>query len=108
MFMVDSKLIQGFALNMEEKQPSLISKDTLMPLGLVCTIAAASITFGVMYQKVDQLGGVVDKQTEIISGLREQSARQEATISQVLTTLSDIKSDVNAIRDSQAKRYGGT
>lgn len=85
----------------------IISKDTLIPIGLVCTIMGASLSFGVMYNKVDQLGATVGKQTEIISSLREQSARQEATISQMLTTLSDIKSDVNAIRDSQAKRYGG-
>ena len=93
---------------MEESKVPLISKDTLVPLGLVCTIMGASLTFGIMYNKVDQLGGVVDKQTEVISSLREQSARQEATISQMLTTLSDIKSDVNAIRDAQSKRYGGT
>lgn len=86
----------------------IISKDTLIPIGLVCTIMGASLSFGVMYNKVDQMGTVVDKQTEVISSLREQSARQEATISQVLTTLSDIKSDVNAIRDAQTKRYGGT
>lgn len=86
----------------------IISKDTLIPIGLVCTIMGASLSFGIMYNKVDQLGATVGKQTEIISSLREQSARQEATISQVLTTLSDIKSDVNAIRDSQTKRYGGT
>lgn len=86
----------------------IISKDTLIPIGLVCTIMGASLSFGIMYNKVDQLDATVGKQTEIISSLREQSARQEATISQVLTTLSDIKSDVNAIRDSQTKRYGGT
>lgn len=86
----------------------IISKDTLIPIGLVCTIMGASLSFGIMYNKVDQLGATVGKQTEIISSLREQTARQEATISQVLTTLSDIKSDVNAIRDSQTKRYGGT
>ena len=86
----------------------IISKDTLIPIGLVCTIMGASLSFGIMYNKVDQLGATVGKQTEIISSLREQSARQEATISQVLTTLSDIKSDVNAIRDAQSKRYGGT
>lgn len=86
----------------------IISKDTLIPIGLVCTIMGASLSFGIMYNKVDQLGATVEKQTEIISSLREQSARQEATISQVLTTLSDIKSDVNAIRDAQNKRYGGT
>lgn len=85
----------------------IISKDTLIPIGLVCTIMGASLSFGIMYNKVDQLGATVGKQTEIISSLREQSARQEATISQVLTTLSDIKSDVNAIRDAQSKRYGG-
>lgn len=93
---------------MPDEVTHLISKDTLIPIGLVCTIMGASVTFGVMYNKVDQLGGIVDKQTEVISSLREQSARQEATISQVLTTLSDIKSDVNAIRDAQSKRYGGT
>ena len=86
----------------------IISKDTLIPIGLVCTIMGASLSFGIMYNKVDQLDATVGKQTEIISSLREQSARQEATISQVLTTLSDIKSDVNAIRDAQNKRYGGT
>lgn len=93
---------------MEESVSHIISKDTLIPIGLVCTIMGASLSFGVMYNKVDQMGTVVDKQTEVISSLREQSARQEATISQVLTTLSDIKSDVNAIRDAQTKRYGGT
>jgi len=93
---------------MEVERKSLIDKDTLIPIGLVFTIMGASLTFGIMYNKVDQMGAVVDKQTEIISSLREQSARQEATISQVLTTLSDIKSDVNAIRDAQTKRYGGT
>ena len=85
-----------------------VFRDPLIPIGLVCTIVGAGVTFGVMYNKVDELGGTVDKQTEVISSLREQSARQEATISQVLTTLSDIKSDVNAIRDAQSKRYGGT
>ena len=93
---------------MEEAASHIISKDTLIPIGLVCTIMGASLSFGVMYNKVDQMGTVVDKQTEVISSLREQSARQEATISQVLMTLSDIKSDVNAIRDAQNKRYGGT
>lgn len=93
---------------MPDNVTSIVSKDTLIPIGLVCTIIGASVTFGVMYNKVDELGGTVDKQTEIISSLREQTARQEATISQMLTTLSDIKSDVNAIRDSQTKRYGGT
>ena len=106
--MVDSKLIQRSVLDMVEKQPGLISKDTLIPLGLVCTIMGVCITFGTMYNKVNQLGNIVDKQTEVISSLREQSARQEATISQVLTTLSDIKSDVNAIRDAQAKRNSST
>jgi hypothetical protein len=93
---------------MPDEVTHLINKETLIPIGLVCTIMGASVTFGVMYNKVDQLGGIVDKQTEVISSLREQSARQEATISQVLTTLSDIKSDVNAIRDAQSKKYGGT
>lgn len=91
---------------MPEEVKHLISKETLVPIGLVCTIMGASVTFGVMYNKVDELGRTVDKQTEIISSLREQSARQEATISQMLTTLSDIKSDVNAIRDAQSKRNG--
>ena len=84
----------------------VISKDTLIPIGLVCTIIRASVTFGVMYNKVDELGGTVDKQTEIISSLREQSARQETTISLMLTALSDIKSDVNIIRNTQLKTYG--
>jgi len=84
----------------------IISKDTLIPIGLVCTIIGASVTFGVMYNKVDELGGTVDKQTEIISSLREQSARQETTISLMLTALSDIKSDVNIIRNTQLKVYG--
>ncbi len=92
---------------MPEEISHIISKDTLIPIGLVLTIAGASITFGIMYNKVNQLGLIVDKQTEIISSLREQGARQEATLSQALTSLSDIKSDVNAIRDVQSKRYGG-
>lgn len=79
----------------------IIDKDVLMPLGLVITIAVAGVTFGVMSNKVDKLDATVSYQTEVISSLREQSARQEATISQVLTTLSDIKRDVSAIRDAK-------
>lgn len=90
------------------ERPAIIAKDTLIPLGLVATIAVAAATFGIMSNKVDKLDSTVSQQTEIISSLREQSARQEATIAQVLQTLSDIKSDVNAIRDAQSKRYGGT
>jgi len=86
---------------MPEEAKHIIDKDVLMPLSLVITIAVAGVTFGVMSNKVDKLDATVSYQTEVISSLREQSARQEATISQVLTTLSDIKRDVSAIRDAK-------
>jgi uncharacterized membrane protein YciS (DUF1049 family) len=32
-----------------------ITKDTLIPLGLVLTLVVASVSFGVMYQKVEEM-----------------------------------------------------
>lgn len=37
-----------------EKQ-ALITKDTLLPLGLVFTLVGAAISFGIMYSKVETM-----------------------------------------------------
>lgn len=51
-------------INMEK--PSLISKDSLVPLGLVFTLVAAAVSFGVMYQKVEEVrGDVQDMKTQV-------------------------------------------
>lgn len=93
-------------MSMRNAIQASITKDTLIPIGLVCTIVGAGVTFGVMYNKIDNLDLTVSKQTDIIQELGKQSARQDATVTLMLKTLSDIKSDVNAIRDNQLRNYG--
>jgi len=92
-------------MSMRSTVQARINKDTLVPIGLVCTVVGAGVTFGVMYNKIDNLDLTVSKQTDIIQELGQQSARQDATINLMLKTLSDIKSDVNAIRDTQLRNY---
>jgi outer membrane murein-binding lipoprotein Lpp len=39
--------------------PSVVTKDTLIPITLVIVVLSAAFSYGIMYQKVENVGGEV-------------------------------------------------
>lgn len=72
-------------------------------LGIISTIVIAAISYGIIYNKVNTLDATVREQSALLQQTREQLVRVEATNAQLVQTLQDIKSDVNAIREQQRK-----
>ena len=67
----------------EPKEKSLFTQETLVPVGLVLTIAVAAMSFGIMYQKIETLQ---DRMSEM-SMLRED-------VAQIKTDVAVIKAKV--------------
>lgn len=72
-------------------------------MGLVITLVAAAISFGVVYSKVQTLSENVTDLTKTLTQTREQLIETRATNAQILDTLSGIKSDINDIKKGQRK-----
>lgn len=85
----------------------VISKDTLIPLGLVISLAVAFGSVGVTYSKVGQVVESSRMQAESLQQTRETLAAlksQNELQNRVFTdTLKDLKSDINDIRASQLR-----
>lgn len=58
-------------INMEK--PSLISKDSLVPVGLVMTLLGAAVSFGVMYQRINDVDTRLTRMEEKLDRLSERS-----------------------------------
>lgn len=72
------------------ERPTIISKDALVPIGLVATMLAAAMSFGVMWQKVTTLS---EQMTEV------QALRAD---------VADIKTDVAVIKERVTSRPLGS
>ena len=55
------------------EKPSIISKDSLIPLGLVLTLLGAAISFGVMYQRINDVDARLTRMEDKIDRLSERS-----------------------------------
>jgi len=55
----------------------IFNQETLVPIGLVLTMLAAAVSFGVMYQKVETLSGEVNV-------LRVQMAEANSKLDQLI------------------------
>ncbi len=81
-----------------------MTKDTWVPLGLVATMLGAAISFGIIYQKVDSLSESTKETVQSLQETREEVSALRAQREEILRALTDIKSDVNAIRGSSYDR----
>lgn len=77
---------------------STLSSNTKVALGLVVTLLAAATSFGVMYQRMNNLDDRVNhistmlvEQNKATSGETERIVRLETQYSQIITTLAEIK-----------------
>ena len=55
------------------EKASIISKDSLIPLGLVLTLLGAAISFGVMYQRINDVDARLTRMEDKIDRLSERS-----------------------------------
>jgi len=55
------------------EKPSIITKDSLVPLGLVITLLAAAGSFGVMYQRLNDVDTRLTRMEDKIDRLSERS-----------------------------------
>lgn len=55
------------------EKPSIISKDSLLPLGLVFTLLAAAVSFGIMYEKVSEMDSRLTRMEGKLDRLSERS-----------------------------------
>lgn len=72
------------------ERPSIISKDSLVPIGLVATMLAAAMSFGVMWQKVTTL------------------SEQMVEVQALRADVADIKTDVAVIKERVTTRPLGS
>ena len=54
-------------------KPSIITKDSLVPLGLVITLVGAALSFGVMYQRINDVDTRLTRMEEKLDRLSERS-----------------------------------
>lgn len=55
------------------EKPPLISKESLIPLGLVLTLLGAAVSFGVMYQRIDDVDSRLTRMEAKLDRLSERS-----------------------------------
>lgn len=56
---------------MKESFQNIISKDTLIPLGLVCTLLFAAYSFGLMSSRFDNFTKIVEEIKQDVKELRQ-------------------------------------
>ena len=55
------------------EKASIISKESLLPLGLVFTLLAAAVSFGIMYEKVSEMDSRLTRMEGKLDRLSERS-----------------------------------
>ena len=55
------------------EKPSIISKESLLPVGLVLTLLGAAISFGVMYQRINDVDTRLTRMEDKLDRLSERS-----------------------------------
>lgn len=86
----------------EEPKTSIFSKDTLMPVGLVLSIAGASMFSGVMYQRINNIEDQLDKvktSVDAISTWREDTVLLKEQLRQVGIVVQEVREDVKDLKE---------
>ena len=81
---------------------SIFSRETLIPVGFVLTIAGASMFSGVMYQRIntieDQLNGL-KRSIDSISAWRDDTVLLKEQLRQVGIVVQEVREDVKDLKD---------
>ncbi len=72
---------------------TILSKDTLVPVGFILAIVGAAVSFGMVIQRVNAVEADVQK-----TNADQRITKLEVYIPQILSSLEEIKTDIKQIR----------
>ena len=88
--------------NKDEPKTSIFSRETLIPVGFVLTIAGASMFSGIMYQRINNIEDQLNKvktSVDAISTWREDTVLLKEQLRQVGIVVQEVREDVKDLKD---------